>query len=49
MSMLERFLMVDSREDALVIEARAAIQEGRVTDGNGSPNTWGWESIIDNL
>lgn len=48
--MLDRFLTVDSREDALVVEARAAIQEGRARDENIlSPGLYGWESVIDSL
>lgn len=48
--MLDRFLTVDSREDALVVEARAAIQDGRVKDENTlAPGLYGWESVINSL
>lgn len=46
--MLEQFLAVDSREDALVVEARFAISERRVNDLR-SNLMYGWESIIDDL
>ncbi|KAH0606621.1 uncharacterized protein H6S33_003455 [Morchella sextelata] len=39
---------VDSREDALVVEARVAISERRVNDLR-SNLMYGWESIIDDL
>lgn len=48
--MLDRFLAVDSREDALVVEARAAIRDERARDENTlAPGLYGWESVIDSL